>query len=67
MPKWSEAQYQAIQQTGKNLVVSASAGSGKTAVLTARMLKRVVDDRIPVENLLAMTFTDAAASEMTAL
>lgn len=64
MPKWSEAQYQAIQQTGKNLVVSASAGSGKTAVLTARMLKRVVDDRIPVENLLAMTFTDAAASEM---
>lgn len=64
MPNWSEAQNQAIHQTGKNLVVSASAGSGKTAVLTARMLKRVAEDRIPVENLLAMTFTDAAASEM---
>ncbi len=64
MPKWSEAQTQAIEHVGKNVVVSASAGSGKTAVLTARMVKRITQDRIPVEQLLAMTFTDAAASEM---
>lgn len=64
MPNWSEAQKEAIDSVGKNIVVSASAGSGKTAVLTARMVKRIAQDRIPVENLLAMTFTDAAASEM---
>lgn len=64
MPNWSPAQAEAIHCTGKNVVVSASAGSGKTAVLTARMVKRITQDRIPVENLLAMTFTDAAASEM---
>ena len=64
MPEWSAAQKEAINSTGNNIVVSASAGSGKTAVLTARMVKRIAQDRIPVERLLAMTFTDAAASEM---
>lgn len=64
MPNWSAAQKEAIESVGRNIVVSASAGSGKTAVLTARMVKRITQDRIPVENLLAMTFTDAAASEM---
>lgn len=64
MPIWSAAQKEAIDSVEKNIVVSASAGSGKTAVLTARMVKRIAQDRIPVENLLAMTFTDAAASEM---
>ncbi len=64
MPKWSPAQLEAIETVGKNIVVSASAGSGKTAVLTARMVKRIVRDHIGVEHLLAMTFTDAAASEM---
>ncbi len=64
MPKWSEAQSLAINHLDKNLIVSASAGSGKTAVLTARMVKRITQDKVGVENLLAMTFTDAAASEM---
>ncbi len=64
MPNWSESQIRAINNVGKNIVVSASAGSGKTAVLTARMVKRITQDRIPVNKLLAMTFTDAAASEM---
>ncbi len=64
MPKWSLAQSNAINHVGKNIVVSASAGSGKTAVLTARMVKRITQDRISVDKLLAMTFTDAAAAEM---
>ena len=64
MMDWSPEQFQAIHQLGKNLIVSASAGSGKTAVLTARMAKRIIEDQIELENLLAMTFTDAAASEM---
>ncbi|MBP3398883.1 MAG: UvrD-helicase domain-containing protein [Erysipelotrichaceae bacterium] len=62
--KWSVNQQRAIETLGKNVVVSASAGAGKTAVLTARLTKRIVEDHVPVTAILAMTFTEAAAAEM---
>lgn len=64
MPTWSDSQWEAITATGRNLLVSASAGAGKTAVLTERLAKRILQDGIRVDQILAMTFTDAAAAEM---
>ena len=62
--RWSPNQQKAIDTIGRNVVVSASAGAGKTAVLTARLTKRVAKDHVPVTSILAMTFTEAAAAEM---
>ncbi len=64
MMPWSKQQALAIELTGKNITVSAGAGAGKTAVLIARLTKRIIDDQISVENILAITFTEAAASEI---
>lgn len=61
---WSLQQKEAIETTGKNVLVSASAGAGKTAVLVERLRKRCIDDRIPLNKIIALTFTDAAAAEM---
>ena len=64
MPKWNPMQLKAIQTKEKNVLVSASAGSGKTTVLIARLMDLVVKDRVPIDAILAMTFTEAAANEM---
>ena len=63
MPQWTKEQSDAIYQSGKNIIVSAGAGSGKTAVLSERVLKKV-ESGIDVDRLLILTFTKAAASEM---
>lgn len=57
-------QRQAIETVNTNILVSASAGAGKTGVLVARFIKRCTQDHIPVSRILAMTFTSAAAAEM---
>ncbi len=64
--KWTTEQAQVIESRNKNLLVSAAAGSGKTAVLTARIVGRILDQTHPVEidRLLVLTFTNAAAAEM---
>ena len=41
MPNWTKEQEQAIYESGKNIIVSAGAGSGKTAVLSERVLKKI--------------------------
>lgn len=64
MPKWNPQQEKAIYTMDKNILVSASAGSGKTTVLIARLLHLVKDKRIEIDRILAMTFTEAAANEM---
>ncbi|MDE6475425.1 MAG: UvrD-helicase domain-containing protein [Erysipelotrichaceae bacterium] len=64
MPTWNKQQQKAIYTKKKNIVVSASAGSGKTTVLIARLIDLVLKDRISIENILAMTFSEAAANEM---
>ena len=60
--RWTNEQIKAIEGEG-NLIVSAAAGAGKTAVLTER-LYRLVALGVPVESLLVLTFTRAAAAEM---
>ncbi len=59
----TENQLKAINETGKNIIVSAGAGSGKTMVLSKRVLKKL-HDGVDVDHLLILTFTKAAASEM---
>ncbi len=63
--RFTPAQKQAIETTGKNLLVSAGAGSGKTAVLTARVIHKL-EAGIPIESLVILTFTNKAALEMKA-
>ena len=64
MPQWSKQQLDAIETVDKNITVSASAGAGKTTVLVNRILKRIQQDHLQVNQILAMTFTSAAAMEM---
>ncbi len=61
---WSKEQKQAIEKSGANILVSASAGSGKTTVLVERIINKVVNKKIDIDKLLVVTFTNAAASEM---
>lgn len=61
---YTDAQWQAIYDQGDNLLVSASAGSGKTAVLVRRVIEKIKRERLSVDQLLVVTFTEAAASEM---
>lgn len=63
MPRWTDEQLQAINTSGKNIIVSAGAGSGKTAVLTERVITKLKQG-IKINELLILTFTNAAASEM---
>ncbi len=63
MPKWTTDQALAIDSRGGKIIVSAAAGSGKTAVLSQRVIKYVLDGG-NVNDLLIVTFTKAAAMEM---
>lgn len=67
-PKWTPAQRAAIADRGGSLLVSAAAGSGKTAVLTERAVQLITDPEHPVDadQLLIVTFTNAAAAELRA-
>ncbi len=53
-----------IQADCRNILVSAAAGSGKTAVLTDRIVRRVVEGKLDIQQVLVVTFTDAAARSM---
>jgi len=61
---WSEAQVKAITTYDKNLLVAAAAGSGKTAVLVERIIQRLLSGQCDIDEILVLTFTSAAASEM---
>lgn len=63
MTKWTKEQTEAIYKDGTNIIVSAGAGSGKTAVLTERVLEKVKNG-VSLSNLLILTFTKMAAKEM---
>lgn len=62
--QWNEAQKEAITTRHRNILVSASAGSGKTGVLVQRLVELVILDHIEIDEILAMTFSEDAASEM---
>ncbi len=64
--QWTEKQQEVIDTRGCNLLVSAAAGSGKTAVLVERIVRLISEGDRPlsIDRLLVMTFTNAAAAEM---
>lgn len=61
---WTEEQRKAIEMRGKNMLVSAAAGSGKTAVLVERIKRLILEDEVELSQMLIVTFSNAAASEM---
>lgn len=63
MSKWTLEQEDAITREGSNIIVSAGAGSGKTAVLTERTIRKLLNGG-NINRLLILTFTNAAAGEM---
>ena len=63
MTKWTDEQLEAIQKDKSNIIVSAGAGSGKTAVLSERVIRKVKEG-VHINELLLLTFTNNAAKEM---
>ena len=63
MPSWTKEQSLAINEEGSNIIVSAGAGSGKTAVLSERVIRKLKGG-VHINELLLLTFTKAAAAEM---
>ena len=63
---WTKAQSAAISTRGRTLLISAAAGSGKTATLTERIIRRITDPENPADlsRMLIVTFTRAAAAEL---
>ena len=63
---WTDEQQKVIDYRNRNILVSAAAGSGKTAVLVERIIKRITDfgNPVDIDRLLVVTFTNAAAAEM---
>ncbi len=66
--RWTKEQLSAIETRDRTLLVSAAAGSGKTATLTERIIRSLTDEKNPVDidSLLVVTFTNAAARELRA-
>lgn len=66
MPEFTRAQTRAIEEDGRTLLISAAAGSGKTTTLIERIIRSIcrADHPIPLDRLLIVTFTKAAASEL---
>ena len=61
---FNEFQLQAIETKNKDILVSAGAGSGKTSVMIERIVRNIIAGEVNVNQLLVVTFTNAAASEM---
>ena len=64
MPNWTKEQLTAIETRGKNIIVSAGAGSGKTEVLSERVINNLINNNIHIDEMLILTFTKNAAFEM---
>ncbi len=61
---YTPAQNLAITDRGRNILVSAAAGSGKTRVLIDRILRLIIEEQVPIDAMLVVTFTNSAANEM---
>ena len=63
---WTDEQSLAIETRDRTLLISAAAGSGKTATLTERIIRSLLDEREPasISRLLIVTFTNAAVGEL---
>ncbi|MCV9887110.1 helicase-exonuclease AddAB subunit AddA [Metabacillus halosaccharovorans] len=64
--QWTDDQWKAIVASGQDILVAAAAGSGKTAVLVERIIRKILNRENPVDvdSLLVVTFTNASAAEM---
>ena len=62
--KWNEDQRKAIENTEGNMIVSASAGSGKTSVMIERVKRLVIDKKTPVSRIVMLSFNAAIAEEI---
>ena len=64
--KWTDSQLAAINTRDRTLLVSAAAGSGKTATLTERIISSILDEKNPIniEDMLIVTYTRAAVGEL---
>lgn len=64
--QWTDDQWKAIVASGQDILVAAAAGSGKTAVLVERIIRKILSKENPVDvdSLLVVTFTNASAAEM---
>lgn len=64
--QWTDDQWKAVVSSGQDILVAAAAGSGKTAVLVERIIRKILSDKHPVDvdRLLVVTFTNASAAEM---
>ncbi len=64
MPELTDEQREAVELRDGSLLVRAGAGAGKTSVLVERFVRAVIEDEVPVDGILAITFTEKAAAEM---
>lgn len=62
--KWTDEQQAVLDAANQDVLVAAAAGSGKTAVMVEKILRLVMERKTDIDNILAVTFTKAAASEM---
>ena len=62
--KPNEEQLEFLNSKNCNVLVSASAGSGKTSTMIQKLMQIIIDDQVPIQNLLVLTFTEAAATEI---
>ncbi len=62
--QWTEEQFQAINESGSNILVAAAAGSGKTAVLVERIINKIINEKIDIDKILVVTFTNLASAQM---
>ncbi len=62
--KWTKMQEAAVLSPVSDILVTAAAGSGKTQVLSGRILNRITNEKADISRMLIMTFTNAAAAEM---
>lgn len=62
--RWTERQLEAIKVKDKDILVSASAGSGKTAVLSERIIDLIINEKVDIDKFIVVTFTKLAANEM---
>lgn len=64
MKKWTSNQLKAIETTDSDVIVSASAGSGKTSAMVERAMRLMTEKRVPIERIMLLTYTNNAAGEM---
>lgn len=62
--KFTKQQYESIYSRGENLLISAAAGSGKTLVLVKRIISIMLEEKVDIDKMLIVTFTNAAANQM---